>query len=176
MGYKFFVGYDLDPHQVQIARSLDLPAQEGDAFRVLEGDTEGLDLISSLDFVEHLSKDNALRFIALCHDHLRPAGVLILRTPCADGPFSGRDAWNDLTHRWTMTSNVLRVILEMHGFERIAILDERPQPSNFVNCLRYLAFFPTRVGASLLCHLLGVLPPAIWSSSMWGVAYKHSKR
>lgn len=171
-GFENVIGYDLDPNQVRVARNLDLPAHEGDAFIVLSEERKEYDCIMSLDFIEHVSRDDALRFLGLCWARLRPGGVLILRTACADGPFGAHDRYNDLTHQWTMTSNVLRTVLRMLNFERVEILDERPQAYNFVNTLRLMAFYPARAVASGLCLALGLIPPAVWSRGMWGVGYR----
>ena len=171
-GYQNIQGFDLDENQVELARLLNLPAETKDVFSVFSELNEPYDLISSLDFIEHLSKDVALKFIDECHKSLRQGGVLILRTPCADGPFGAHDACNDLTHEWSMTSNVLRTILEMCGFTRVQILDERPQPTNFLESLRWLVFFPSKLIADCCCMALGMRPPKVWSRSMVAVAYK----
>jgi len=171
-GYRNVEGFDLDEHQVKLARLLDLPATKGDAFDILSAESGQYDLISSLDFIEHLTKDEALKFIDACKDKLAEGGVLILRTPCADGPFGAHDAWNDLTHQWGLTSNVLQTILEMCGFVNVQILDERPEPTSPINALRWLFFFPSRMLAGALCIGLGMRPPKIWTRSMMAVAYK----
>jgi len=171
-GYDNAHGYDLDPAQVELARLLELPACEGDVFEILSGQSEFYAMISSLDFIEHVSKDDALQFLALCWQRLKPGGVLLLRAPCADGPFGAHDRHNDLTHQWGITSNLLRAILEMQGFDKIELLDERPQPTGFIDTLRWLVFFPARALATLFCMALGMSPPRIWSRSMFAVAHK----
>ena len=171
-GYRNILGIDSDVNQIRLNKMLDLSAKIGDAFESLANSSEQYHCISSLDFLEHLSKDDALSFLTLCYERLKPDGVLILRTPCADGPFGVHDICNDLTHRWGMTSNLLNAILMMKGFERINILDERPQPTSFVNTFRWLIFYPSRVIMSLACVCLGLSPPKIWSRSMIAVAYK----
>jgi 2-polyprenyl-3-methyl-5-hydroxy-6-metoxy-1,4-benzoquinol methylase len=171
-GYQNIVGYDLDPAQVKLAKLLDLPVHEGDAFDVLSNTLNTWDCITSLDFIEHLSRDQVLKFLELCWARLRPGGVLILRTSCADGPFGAHDRYNDLTHQGAMTSNVLRTVMRMLNFERVEILDERPQAYNLLNTLRLLLFYPTRAFVSGLCLALGLAPPAVWSRAMWGVGYK----
>lgn len=170
--YRNVEGYDLDENQVKLARLLDLPATRGDAFDALSASTEQYDLISSLDFIEHLTKDEVLMFVDACHNKLSEGGVLILRAPCADGPFGAHDAWNDLTHQWGLTSNVLRTLLEMCGFVNVQILDERPQPTSPINTVRWLVFFPARLVAGTFCIALGLRPPKIWTRSMMAVAYK----
>jgi SAM-dependent methyltransferase len=170
--YVDIVGCDAEARQVGLARALGLPAFKREAMEILADQGRTYGLISSLDFIEHLSRDDALRFVALCHERLAPGGVLILRTPSADGPFGAHDAWNDLTHQWAMTSGVLEGILEMSGFQRIAILDERPQPHDLVNAVRAAAFLAARAVASTAVFALGLTPPRVWSRSMWGVGYK----
>ena len=171
-GYENIQGYDLDENQVDLARLLDLPVNIEDVFNVLSKEKNSIDLISSLDFIEHLSKDAALKFLDESYKSLREGGVLILRAPCADGPFGAHDAYNDLTHEWNMSSNLLNAILEMCGFSKIKILDERPQPIGLVGTLRWLFFFPFKLIADLYCLALGLNPPKVWSKSMIVVAYK----
>ena len=171
-GFVDIIGYDNDARQIARANALGLPVMQRDVMQILAEDGRNYSLISSLDFVEHLSREDALRFIELCHDRLVPGGVLVLRTPSADGPFGAHDAWNDLTHRWVMTSEVLEAVLEMIGFTQVTILDERPQPYNVVNALRAAVFVAARALASVAVLALGLTPPKIWSRSMWGVGYK----
>ena len=171
-GYFNIEGFDLDQKQVDLALLLDLPARKKDVFSVLAENREQFELIASLDFIEHLAKDDALRFLDQCHKNIRTGGVLILRTPCADGPFGAHDAWNDLTHQWGMTSNVLKTILEMSGFTNVRILDEKPQPTNLLDTIRWLVFFPARFMADIGCMALGIRPPKVWTRSMMAVAYK----
>jgi len=171
-GYRDIVGYDNDTRQIERACALALPARRRDAMEILAEDSRTYGLISSLDFVEHLSRDEALRFIGLCHERLEPGGALVLRTPSADGPFGAHDAWNDLTHCWAMSSQVLEAVLEMMGFNRVVVLDERPQPYNPVNTVRAALFVAARACASAAVFALGLSPPRIWSRSMWGIGYK----
>lgn len=171
-GYRNIEGFDLDKNQVELARLLDLPADVKDAFSVLAENSEPYELIASLDFIEHLTKDDALRFLDQCNKNLHPGGILILRTPCADGPFGAHDAWNDLTHRWGMTSNVLQTTLEMIGFTRVQILEERPQRISLIDTIRWLVFFPARMIANAFCMALSLRPPKVWTRSMMVIAYK----
>ncbi|EAU54365.1 class I SAM-dependent methyltransferase [Mariprofundus ferrooxydans] len=171
-GYQNIQGIDLDSKQVELAKLVGLPAEQGDAFQILSGEGASFDLVTSLDFIEHLDKGKVLEFLSLIYDGLKPGGTIILRAPCGDGPFGAHDAWNDLTHQWGMTSNVVRTLLEMHGFEQVRILDERPQPGGIVDTLRWLVFFPAKLLADGFCIALGMRPPAIWSRSMIAIGYK----
>ncbi len=171
-GYKNIVGYDLDEGQIALAKLLNLPVIHADIFEMLKSLNKPVDLISSFDFVEHIAKDDALNFIELCFEKLNAGGTLILRTPSADGPFGAHDANNDLTHEWSMTSTVLRTLLEMNGFKSVNIIDEYPRPTSLIGFCRWLIYFPTKLLASFICIGLGMRPPRIWSRSMIAVAYK----
>ena len=98
-GYKNAVGYDLDPEQVRLSQMLDLAALEGNAFTVLKDENKLYDCIISVDFLEHMSRDNTLYFLDLCCSRLKSGGTVIVRTPCADGLFGAHDRYNDLTHQ-----------------------------------------------------------------------------
>ena len=171
-GYYNVRGVDADPEQIRLARLLGLPAETGDAFGVLSAADNRYQLISSLDFLEHVDKDAAISFLEKCYASLQPGGMLLLRMPCADGPFGAHDAWNDITHEWGMTSTVIRTLLALIGFEEIYVLDERPMPTDAFGLLRWMVFFPARAMASFSCAALGIRPPAIWSRSMLAIARK----
>jgi len=171
LGYKNIKGYDLDPNQVRLAQSIGLPAFDKNIFD-LKQPSATVDLISSLDFLEHLSKDDALTFLDECYKSLKTGGTLILRTPCADGFFGAHDASNDITHKWNMSSNLMRSILEMCGYKEIQILEERPQPENFIESIRWLVYWPSRYLFNFVCVLLALRPPKVISRSMILIAYK----
>ena len=71
-----------------------------------------------------------------------------------------------------MTSNVLRTILQMSGFRSVVILDERPQPYNLINRLRLCVYYPAKWLFSIGLIALGLNPPRVWSSSMWGIGVR----
>ena len=171
-GYLNIQGIDLDPKQVALAQLMELPATQGDAFTFLSNAKSSTDLIASIDFIEHLDKNRVLDFLALTYDCLKPGGTLILRAPSGDGPFGAHDAWNDLTHQWGMTASLLNALLEMHGYEDVKILDERPQPGGIVDTFRWLVFFPAKMLADGFCMALGMRPPAIWTRSMIAIGRK----
>jgi len=173
-GYQNCRGYDLDRSQVALAQSLGLQAAQADAFIVLANLTETPSLIASIDFVEHLEKSSALRFLEACYERLSPGGTLILRTPCADGPFGAHDVHNDITHQWGLTSNSLRCVLAMVGFSSIQVLDiPGVSPSGgAVQAARWAACKMSRWVAGILLRIMCVGSPSVWGPSMWAVAIK----
>ncbi len=173
-GYANSKGYDLDPLQVALARTLDLDAQVENAFKVLEILSESPSMIVSIDFIEHLDKSSALRFLEKCFERLPPGGRLIIRTPCADGPFGAHDLCNDITHEWGLTSNALSCILSMVGFSSVSILDvPHVSPSGGpLQACRWLVCKLSRAVVGTIFKAMCIGPPRVWERSMWAVAQK----
>ena len=172
-GYANARGVDMDPKQVELARSLGLSAEVEDVTSALER-SERLGLISALDVIEHLDKNSAVRFLERIYAHLEPGGMLVLKCPCADGFCGVHDLCNDLTHRWAPSSNMLSQLLRAVGFEngRVIDLSLPPYPTGArrkaLLCLRRVARWLTKTWL----HLLGVAPGPVWSSSLMAVAWK----
>lgn len=173
LGYTAVEGIDGDPGQVALARELGLPARLGDAIAALEALSAGsLERVFSLDFIEHLPRAQAVRFCAAARRALRPGGLLLLRTPSADGPFGAHDCYNDLTHQLGLTANAAVQLLQLAGFPpaQVSVAQEAPVPYRFRNRLRRLAFFLTTRVLSAWLELCGIGAPAVWTRSMWLVA------
>lgn len=171
-GFNNIQGCDFDNAQVKLANIMGLPALNENIFELIKNDDNKFDLVSSFDFIEHISKNEALVFLDGCFNLLNDGGVLILRTPCSDGPFGAHDAFNDLTHEWAMTSNLLKTLLNMVGFTKVVIIDESPRPTDFFNSLRWAVSLFFKFFANLFCIGMGVRPPAVWSRSMIAIAYR----
>jgi 2-polyprenyl-3-methyl-5-hydroxy-6-metoxy-1,4-benzoquinol methylase len=172
MGYAEVDSIDLDQKQVQLAQALGLPATVADGLEWLTSHISYYDAILSLDFLEHLDKDSALHFLRLCYAALNPGGVLVLRTPCAEGPFAGTAVFNDFTHEWAATSGVLRDVLAIAGFSAVVISDDGPVPYNLVNWVRLVAFRTTCAVGRFWGNFTGLGCPTIWTPNMWAIAKK----
>lgn len=171
-GYKNVLGVDLDPRQIELATSIGLNAVVEEGLSFLEEKNDKYDLISSIDFLEHLTKDDLLEFLQLCFKALKKDGQFMLRIPCSDGLFGARDRYNDLTHETGFTSGVIRGVLEVIGFKDIVILDERPQPYKLVNLVRWVLFVAFTGLANLVLLAIGISTPRVWTTSMWVSARK----
>ena len=75
-----------------------------------------LDLIVAFDVVEHLSIDAIQSFLRESHAALRPDGLLLLRLPSGDSPFSSAIFHGDLTHRTLLGSSAVRQLACSSGF------------------------------------------------------------
>lgn len=173
-GYDNCRGYDLDPRQVELAQSLGLEASVADAFDVLANLPEVPSLIASIDFLEHLDKSTAIRFLDACYNSLPAGGTLILRTPSADGPFGAHDLYNDITHEWGVTSNSLRCLLNMVGFTTVRVLDtpDCHATGGVERAVRLAACRIARWAVGLLFRIMCLGLPSVWERSMWVIATK----
>lgn len=173
LGYTQAVGYDGDPGQIGLAQALGLSAKQGDALEALAQTPPGsIAVVFSLDFLEHLPKETAVRFCASARRALAPGGLLVCRTPSADGPFGSRDRYNDLTHKWSMTANVAEALMRLAGFRGVEVRQEAPPPYHWKNRLRRLLFLGTTRLLSAYLTLCGIAPPRVWTTSMWIIARK----
>ena len=67
-----------------------------------------LDLMVAFDVIEHLELDAIRSFLSEAKDALRPGGLLLVRIPSGDSPFSGAIYRGDLTHRTLLGSGAAR--------------------------------------------------------------------
>jgi SAM-dependent methyltransferase len=171
-GYKNILGVDFDSNQVELANSIGLNAVVGEAALFLSDKHDLYNLVSSIDFVEHLTKAQIPEYLSSCFNALKGGGSLILRTPCCDGIFGARDRYNDLTHETGFTSGLIRSLLRVIGFKDILVLDERPQPYRFVNVLRLSLYVCFTNLTNVFFWSIGLTPPKVWTTSMWVIAKK----
>ena len=166
-------GFDLDPNQVGLARSIGLNARRGDLSTELKT-VRGVDVISAMDVIEHLDRNDAVTLLRDIHSALSGEGMLLLRCPCADGFTGAHDVFNDMTHRWGATSVVVRQMLLATGFRRVELVDLTvPRyPSGMRSRLRSAQIKLARRMARFCLRLLSVQAPEIWSNSVLAVAWK----
>lgn len=151
------LGIDLDNNQVALAKELGLRAEIGSVWE-LEA-VPRYDLVSSFDFVEHVSKADALGVLRRFHAALREGGYVVLRTPCADTPFGLRDFAEDPTHKWIGTSSCLMSLLKMAGFRDISVREDWRIP---------------RVAPKLRMVLASIMRSLVWSG-FWAAGYGYPR-
>jgi SAM-dependent methyltransferase len=172
-GFRNAIGVDTDPEQIKLAKLLDLPAVERDAREALER-PDYYGMISAIDLLEHLDKNDAVRLLQAVFRSLIVNGVLIMQMPCADGFRGAHDACNDLTHRWAASSNMLHQLLVTVGFSRVEVIDPSlPKfPRTFKSRAKRAIRLCSRKMLSLPLRAAGVTMPAIWADSQIAIAWK----
>jgi 2-polyprenyl-3-methyl-5-hydroxy-6-metoxy-1,4-benzoquinol methylase len=136
-GYTNVHGIDLSAEQVQVASARGLPITEADVFEHLE-EADDLDVVIAFDFIEHLDKNELLRFLDLVQTALRPGGRVIVKTPNASCLFGARSRYVDLTHELIFTEKSLRAAFATSGLNPLLVTGERVRPSTVRGWVRWL--------------------------------------
>jgi 2-polyprenyl-3-methyl-5-hydroxy-6-metoxy-1,4-benzoquinol methylase len=118
-GYTNITGLDISPEQVECARKIHPNVIMGNALEFLQNHPGQFDVITGLDIIEHLCKDEAIRFLELAYRALRSNGRLILQTPNADTPFGLTLRYGDFTHEHCFTVEDLTRLIRLVGFKEI---------------------------------------------------------
>lgn len=147
-GYQHLAGVDVSPQQASLACQTGADVAEGDILSYLDLRPDQFDLISGTDIIEHLSKDEALRFIDACHRALKSGGRLILQTPNADSPLASHLRFADFTHEWCYQPTCLAKLLEFSGFTKVELREAPPVPFGYslISSMRWLAWQFVRLG------------------------------
>lgn len=170
-GYTHYEGYDIDEGRVMAAKSLGLNASVEDGLKIVKHASD-VDVIFSLDFMEHLEREMAFDFAADCLAALKQGGVFIMRMPVTDSIRGAQDLFNDITHKWSANSEVIRRVLLQYGFKTVDVIDERPVPYKFVNKVRRVIFNITSFIVNIFYLLLGFQKVKVWSTSCFFVCTK----
>ncbi|MDX1382891.1 MAG: class I SAM-dependent methyltransferase [Thermoanaerobaculia bacterium] len=125
-------GVDSSAEMVRLCGEAGLEAVQGDLLADLAGREEAsLDGIVSFHVIEHLPVPVLDRLVKLAWRALEPGGVLVLETP---NPLSLTMAanlfWRDPTHLRPVHPDVLRLLLELGGFDQVEIRPLHPFPDD----------------------------------------------
>ncbi|HON08953.1 MAG TPA: class I SAM-dependent methyltransferase, partial [Verrucomicrobiota bacterium] len=97
---------------------------------------ETFDCLVGIDFIEHISKDVAMKFLQQASRVLKNNGILILRMPNGDSPFVGRNLFNDITHQWAYTTVAIQSLLFVSGFSKASFADEAEASVSCCRCVK----------------------------------------
>jgi 2-polyprenyl-3-methyl-5-hydroxy-6-metoxy-1,4-benzoquinol methylase len=150
-GYTHVDGVDVSPEQVHLARQVIPAVAEANVLEFLEGHADAYDFISALDLIEHLNKDEVLRFLDGCRSSLKPGGRLVIQTPNADSPFGLSLRYGDFTHENGFNAHSLTNLFQLCGFTSVAIREQGPVPWGYSlrSSVRYLIWQCIRTGLSI---------------------------
>lgn len=124
-GYSKSFGIDVSPEQVALAHQAGvLSVRLGDYREVLAESTA--DAITATDFLEHLTRSEALEAVDLIASALTPGGVFIARVPNMVSPFGGNWRYGDLTHETSFTGRSLKQLGAAAGFSNVTMHECQP--------------------------------------------------
>ncbi|HLX22616.1 MAG TPA: class I SAM-dependent methyltransferase [Usitatibacter sp.] len=168
-GYTNVVGTDLSEDQVRLAGQMGLPVELGDGLARLESGANAIDLIVAIDVIEHLTKDEVLRFFQAAVRALRPGGRIILQTPNCASPWGMALRYGDFTHETGFTPDVLAGLLTLFGFSNIEFREVGPIPfgNSAASTVRALLWLPIKAGLRFIELVeTGARGPAVLTRSM----------
>lgn len=123
MGCTNVLGIDSDPEKVKHAQRRGLNCIVAEAFPYLSERTAEYDLIVCEQELNHLTKSEMIDFLKLCHDSLKPKGVLFVYGLNGANPITGAEAFaQNLDHFSTFTEYSLRQALELADFVDIRVI------------------------------------------------------
>jgi 2-polyprenyl-3-methyl-5-hydroxy-6-metoxy-1,4-benzoquinol methylase len=137
-GYRHVQGVDISAEQLAVARQIceHVQLQNGTEFMLKHPAT--FDLITALDLIEHLTKDELLKFLRAAHGALRPGGRLVLQTPNCASPQGIAVRHADFTHEIGLTPNSLAWLLRLTGYENHEAREQGPVCRGLKSSVRWL--------------------------------------
>lgn len=148
MGYHNLAGVDLSPEQVKVAHERFPDVEQGDVLAYLDRHPASFDVLTALDLIEHLTKDEVLGFLDRCFAALKPGGRLILQTPNASALWPDVIRYGDFTHEVCFQDKVLSHLLKLSHFEDVDAREMGPVPLGYSlsSSVRYALWQGIRAG------------------------------
>jgi SAM-dependent methyltransferase len=119
-GYKNVLGIDSDPSKVAHALKRNLPCEPAEAFPYLEGRDREFDVIIPEQELNHLTMDETVEFLRLCHRTLKPGGRIVLYAINSANPLVGSEnRAQNIDHFYTVTEYSIAQLMQLGGFADI---------------------------------------------------------
>jgi len=136
-GYANLSGVDLSPSQVTIAQDSGASVEVGGATEYVRSSGRQWGLITAMNFIEHLTKDEAFAFLDAAWDALVPGGWIILQTPNGSSPSGVGVFLSDLCHELCLTPRSAQALLGASRFANIEFREIRPVPLGLKSAIRW---------------------------------------
>ena len=145
---------DISAEQVELARQVLPDVTQADALEFLHDSPSSYEMLTGLDIVEHLTKEEVLHFLDGCFRALKPRGRLILQTPNAESPWGSGLRYGDVTHEVCFTPNALSRLLRLCGFVEVEVREQGPVPlgHSCKSTIRFILWQVIRLGLKT-CNL-----------------------
>lgn len=113
-------GVDLDRRMVEVCRQKGLDVVAADLFDYLPQHRGQFDGILCSNLIEHLTTQDAIRFVQTAFEALPPGGRLLIATPNPASPIVHlHEFWRDATHIRLYNDSLLEFLFHWAGFEEI---------------------------------------------------------
>jgi SAM-dependent methyltransferase len=116
-GYRNVVGIDSDPTKVAFGQRRGLACETAEAFPYLERHRGEYDVIIPEQELNHLTIEETIDFLRLCHAALKPGGRVIVYAMNGANPLVGSENLShNIDHFYNVTEYSLTQLLELGGF------------------------------------------------------------
>ncbi len=144
-----------------------------DAFEYLASDGDKFDLVSALDFLEHVSKSDLFRLLLMVNARQSLGGMLLIRTPNASGLFGPAARYGDITHEICFTPASLSDVLSRCGYIVQSVWEDGPALGSVLQTLHWFTWQIVRCGIRLVnASETGSWGDGILTRNMWVLAKK----
>lgn len=138
-GYLNALGVDCSQEQVNLAWSLGIKNVIcQNLIDTVKKYNQELDVIVAIDVLEHFKREELFSLVKSMKEALKPGGILIIRSPNADGPFFGRYRYIDFTHEIVFTKLSIIELLVRSGLQEVRVYPVDPVVHGIFSFLRYL--------------------------------------
>lgn len=122
IGYSDVQGIDSDQSKIEYAKRRGLNCRVERAFEFLEKNEALFDVIIAEQELNHLTKEEILRFLELSNCNLKENGILLVHSLNGANPITGAEALaQNFDHFNSFTESSLRQVLELTNYDRIRI-------------------------------------------------------
>jgi len=134
-GYKDLTGVDVGAEQLMLAAKHCKNANliQSDISGFFSKNQKQFDVISCLNVIEHLHKDELFGFLEKIRVFLKHGGRVIIETPNAECPWMGAVGFGDLTHECFFTPRSLCDVLYQAGFTNFKARPSAPRLGGIKN-------------------------------------------
>ena len=116
-GYANYLGIDIAPTTVAFCTRLGLNCRQvEDSTQFLLQQPQRYAVITLIDVLEHIKKDQVMAFLVALRAALRPGGVAIIQVPNLQAPDGQLHRYNDITHEVGYIEHSLAQVLMAAGF------------------------------------------------------------
>jgi 2-polyprenyl-3-methyl-5-hydroxy-6-metoxy-1,4-benzoquinol methylase len=167
-------GVDISPSTVRFCESLGLECEYSeDSIKWLDEKKEKYSLITCLDVLEHVPRNQAIEFLAAIRSSLCEHGKVIIQVPNLQSPFGYLHHFNDFTHVSGFVEHSLSQVLIASGFKKFQFFGFEEITSNTLKSKfkRGLRFF-YRKGIKALRAINANPNPSILDPVFYVVASK----
>jgi 2-polyprenyl-3-methyl-5-hydroxy-6-metoxy-1,4-benzoquinol methylase len=154
-GFTETQGIDLNPQQLEVARSLGVRnVQYAEGREFLRRQARQFDFISAIDVLEHVPKDQVLEFLDLIHAALRPGGRFVCQVPNL-AAFYCPLFYMDFSHETPFTASSLKQVLQLANFADVRVMPLGPVAHGLRSALRCILWKGITAGLRLVQTIEG---------------------